>query len=196
MRGKRLWATIRLWLISDAGKRSAFLREKGVFFHFGEGSLFMDRIVPLYPELISIGSNVKIASNVHFVTHDITHIMLNKMPAKTGRGGNGFKEKIGCIEIGDNVFIGSGTRILYDVRIGANCIIGAGSLVSKDIPANSVAVGVPAHVIKTIDEYISKRVEEDDPQITESKEEISQELGEYLWGKFRMKHDSLNYTER
>ena len=56
-------------------------------------------------------------------------------------------EKIGCIDIKDNVFIGSNTTVLYDVRIGSNVVIGAGSLVNKDIPDNSVAAGVPVKVM-------------------------------------------------
>ena len=42
------------------------------------------------------------------------------------------------------------------VRIGNNCIIGTGAIVTRDIPDNSVAVGVPARVIKTADEYLDK----------------------------------------
>ena len=52
------------------------------------------------------------------------------------------------IEIGDNVFIGSGVHILYDTKIGSNVIIGTCSVVTHDIPANSIAVGNPAKVIK------------------------------------------------
>ena len=68
-----------------------------------------------------------------------------------------FKEKIGCIEIGNNVFVGSNTTVLYDVKVGSNVVIGAGSLVNRDIPDNSVAVGVPAKVIGTFDDFIEKR---------------------------------------
>lgn len=56
----------------------------------------------------------------------------------------------------DNVFIGSGTRILYNTRIGSNVIIGSDSLVNKDIPDNSVYAGVPARFICTFDEYVEK----------------------------------------
>lgn len=42
------------------------------------------------------------------------------------------------------------------VKVGNNVIIGAGAIVTKDIPDNSVAVGVPARVIKTTDEYLDK----------------------------------------
>ena len=67
-----------------------------------------------------------------------------------------FIEKIGCIEVMNNVFIGAGTRILYNTRIGNNVIIGADSLVNKDIPDNSVYAGVPARFICTFDEYVKK----------------------------------------
>lgn len=54
------------------------------------------------------------------------------------------------------MFIGSGTRILYNTRIGSNVIIGSDSLVNKDIPDNSVYAGVPARFICTFDEYVEK----------------------------------------
>lgn len=57
------------------------------------------------------------------------------------------------ISIGSYVFIGMGTILLPGVSIGDHCVIGAGSVVSRDIPSGSVAVGVPCRVIKSIDEY-------------------------------------------
>ena len=59
--------------------------------------------------------------------------------------------------IGNNVWIGSGANILPGVSIGDNSIIGAGSVVIKDIPANSVAVGIPAKVIKNLDDKKLKK---------------------------------------
>ena len=90
------------------------------------------------------------ASNVGFVTHDVIHSMLN------AKMGGGFVERVGCIEVMNNVFIGSGTRILYNTRIGNNVIIGSDSLVNKDIPDNSVYAGVPARIICSFDEYLKK----------------------------------------
>ena len=54
------------------------------------------------------------------------------------------------VTIGDSVWIGGGVTICPGVTIGDNCVIGAGSVVVKDIPANSVAVGNPAHVVKKV----------------------------------------------
>ena len=51
--------------------------------------------------------------------------------------------------IGDNVYIAGGAKVLGDVIIGDNCIIGANAVVLIDMPANTMAVGVPAKIIKT-----------------------------------------------
>lgn len=54
------------------------------------------------------------------------------------------------VMIGNNVWIGGSVTILAGVTIGDNCTIGAGSVVTRDIPANSVAVGNPARVVKQV----------------------------------------------
>ncbi len=56
------------------------------------------------------------------------------------------------VTIGNNVWIGGSVTILAGVTIGDNCTIGAGAVVTHNIPANSIAVGNPARVIKTIEE--------------------------------------------
>ena len=55
------------------------------------------------------------------------------------------------VKIGSRVWIGSGSIILPGVTIGDGAVIGAGSVVTKDVPENSVAVGNPARVIKSIE---------------------------------------------
>ena len=64
--------------------------------------------------------------------------------------------KYGTIEIGDWSFVGSGSRIMPGVKIGSHSVIGAGSLVTHDVPDNSVVVGIPARVICTTEEYAEK----------------------------------------
>ena len=102
--------------------------------------------------MISFGNNDHIATGVTFINHDISSFMFQymeqnnmKIPARTGE-----------IVIGDNVFIGAKTIILYDVKIGNNVIIGAGSIVTKDIPDGVVAVGVPCRPIGFFDNYKEK----------------------------------------
>lgn len=63
----------------------------------------------------------------------------------------------GCVEIGDNVFIGMNSIITRNVRIGNNVIIGAGSVVTKDCESDSVYVGNPAHRIMSIEDFAQKR---------------------------------------
>lgn len=50
--------------------------------------------------------------------------------------------------IGNNIYIGTGAKILGDITIGNNVIIGANAVVTHDIPSNSVAVGIPARVVR------------------------------------------------
>ena len=67
---------------------------------------------------------------------------------------NGKKmSKMAQVKIGNNVYIGINALIMPGVKIGNNVIIGAGSIVTHDVPDNSVAVGIPAVVKKNIDEY-------------------------------------------
>lgn len=183
MRGKRMWQTLRLYMILNAAKRTKYYKDKKIFYFMGENCLVMDRKVPLYAKLISIGNNVQIASNVHFNTHDITHRMLNNMEVRSG-GGKKYPEKIGCIEIGDNVFIGSGTSINYNVKIGSNVIIGACSLITKDVPNNSVVAGVPARVISSFEEYLKKRERFDIDYGKFSLESIDEKVCKDIWNKF------------
>ena len=110
----------------------------------------MDRNVPLYSKLIRFHNNIHVASDVKFIVHDVAHTVLMGT-LKAGNGRDCFQEDIGCIEIMDNVFIGSGSIILGNIRIGPNVIIACGSLVNKDVPPNSVIAGVPAKVIGDFD---------------------------------------------
>ncbi|BDZ82316.1 hypothetical protein Lac2_04500 [Claveliimonas bilis] len=58
-----------------------------------------------------------------------------------------FPEKVGYIEIMNNVYIGYNATIMPNVRISENVIVGAGTLISKDLESNGVYVGVPVREI-------------------------------------------------
>lgn len=100
------------------------------------------------PWIITLGNNVHITDDVKFITHDGGTLLFRKRVPDL--------EITKPIVVGDNVYIGNNVIILPGVTIGNNVIIGAGAVVSKSIPDNSVAVGVPARVIKTADEYFEK----------------------------------------
>ena len=100
------------------------------------------------PWLITIGNNVYIGAHCQFITHDGLAVILRKEVPDL--------QLSAPISIGNDVGIGISTLIMPGVKIGNRVIIGAGSVVTRDIPDNSVAAGVPARVIMTTDEYLEK----------------------------------------
>ncbi len=60
------------------------------------------------------------------------------------------EDGVGTVIIGNNVFVGVNAVILRNVRIGDKSVIGAGAVVTADIPANSLVVGNPAKVVRSI----------------------------------------------
>jgi len=92
---------------------------------------------------ITIGNNVAIAQNVVIV--DYNHSIGRK-------SGCYFRkiDEIGEIFIGNNVWIGTGAKILMNVTIGDGAIIGANSVVTKDVPQGKIYVGIPAKEINEI----------------------------------------------
>lgn len=92
---------------------------------------------------VTVGDNVQIAPNVSIYTAG--------HPLHPDSRNSGYEYGI-PITIGDNVWIGGNVVILPGVTIGSNSVIGAGSVVSKDVPEWSVAVGSPCRVVRQITE--------------------------------------------
>ena len=113
---------------------------------------------------LSIGNNVNIEQNVHIVCGSSVRIGNNVSitggvaivdvihPYKDVNDEQKIGSRIQCdgnfVDIGDNVFIGFGSIIMPNVKIGKNSIIGAHSVVNVDVPEFSVAVGNPARIVK------------------------------------------------
>lgn len=119
----------------------SFYCDYGYNIEIGENFYSNHNLVILDPAKVSFGDNVFIGPNCGFYTagHPIDYSLRNKG-----------LEYAKPIYIGSNVWIGGNVTILGGVSIGDNCVIGAGSLVLKDIPANSVAFGNPAKVVRKL----------------------------------------------
>ena len=93
-------------------------------------------------EGIYIGDNTLIGTNCEFFDSDF-----HDLDPEKRLGG---VIKTGKIHVGKNVFIGSNVTVLKGVSIGENTVISNGSIVTRDIPSNVVAAGIPAKVIRPL----------------------------------------------
>ncbi|MGB4653431.1 acyltransferase [Methanothrix sp.] len=101
--------------------------------------VIFDRI---HPDCISIGDYAEIGDRCIISAHSRGTLPLRDKYPRT----------VKPVRIGQGVWIAPGCIIIQGVEIGNNSVIGTGSFVNRSIPANSVAVGVPARVIKKLDE--------------------------------------------
>ena len=99
-------------------------------------------------------------------------------------------ERLGCIEIMDNVYVANNVIIMPDVRINKNCIISAGSVVTGDIPENSVVAGNPAKVIGRFDAYVAFRKLHKGQYVAFKNQELPDELALEQWIKFEKKRNN------
>jgi acetyltransferase-like isoleucine patch superfamily enzyme len=126
----------------------------------------IDKSVTVFTPLhINYGKNTKLGKNI-FVNFDCTFLDLGgiriddnvmlapgvKLLTESHPIASGDRQTLttGTIHIKKNAWIGANAVILPGVTIGENSVIAAGAVVSKDVPGNSVAAGIPAKVIKSI----------------------------------------------
>lgn len=115
----------------------------GTNIRVGSGTFANFGLVALDVAAITIGNDVQIGPNVQLLTptHPVEPV------ARRDKW-----EAAKPITIGDNVWLGGGAIVLPGVSIGDNTVVGAGAVVTKDLPADVIAVGNPAKVIGTIGE--------------------------------------------
>lgn len=101
---------------------------------------------------VTIGKNVMCGPNVTFAT-PLHPLLPEQRNARLQEDGKMADIEYGAsITVGDNCWLASNVTVCPGVTIGNNCVIGAGSVVTHDIPENSLAVGVPAKVLRKITE--------------------------------------------
>jgi maltose O-acetyltransferase len=137
---------LRLKQLLGAVGADTFLRppvyvDYGIHIRIGARTFANYGLVALDVAPISIGDDVQIGPNVQLLTP--THpIAAEPRRAKW--------EAAAPIVIGDNVWLGGGAIVLPGVTIGANTVVGAGAVVTRDLPADVVAVGNPARIIRDV----------------------------------------------
>lgn len=123
--------------------------------HVGKGVTLVSRSGTSFgsePYLITLEDEVRISGAASFITHDGGTWAIRDLEEYKGI------VAFGPIHVGYRTFIGYKATIMPGVNIGKRCIIGAGALVNKDIPDESIAVGVPARVIGNVYDYAKKQM--------------------------------------
>ena len=156
---EKLWAFNQL-SPADAEKKQAYMKEVfaecgdycyielpfhaswgGRHVHFGTGIYVNFNVTMIDDGHIYVGNRVLIGPNVILTTAN------HPLDPELRRYEMQYNREI---HIEENVWIGAGSIILSGVHIGKNSVIGAGSIVTRDIPANVLAVGNPCHVVREI----------------------------------------------
>src|ERR1041385_4289336 len=112
---------------------AAYLKRRGVLHSIGDYCYIQTNVTFTDPKYVRLGNNVRMSGCILF-GHDGSVNMINRA--------FGLKlDRVGKIDVRDNVFIGHGAIILPGVTIGPNAIIAAGTIVSRDVPPDSVVAG-------------------------------------------------------
>lgn len=118
-----------------------FFCDHGNGIRIGERSFINYNCTILDGAFVTIGDDVKIGPNCQIYTPQHPQHYLQR---------RGTRETSYPVTIGDDTWLGGGVVVCPGVTIGKRCIIGAGSVVTRDIPDDSMAVGVPARVIRSL----------------------------------------------
>lgn len=126
-----------------------YIKHHNLFYSMGEKcSIIPGTQLGEDAKYIRLGDNVRLASCV-LLAHDGVINML-------GEAYDIKLEAVGKIDIGNNVFIGHGAKVMRGVTIGNNCVVAAGAIVVKDVLPNSVVGGVPATRICSTEELLER----------------------------------------
>lgn len=177
----RLYHSLRLLFIRSAFKKAEYLKKHDILGGIGDNCKWGPWLLPIYPKLIKIHNNVVVHKKALLVPHDVLNRFLNNAYPDSDFG---HYEKVGCIELMDNVYIAANVTVMANVRVNENCIVSAGSVVASDIPANSLASGIPAKPVGRFDMFVALRKMAKNQTVVFKNQYLPDEMVISEWEKF------------
>ena len=132
----------------DGYEYAEYLKKWGNLYSIGEDCSIRTYTNIADPYLTRLGNNVQL-SKCSLFGHDGSIAFLNKAYGKK-------LDRVGKIDIRDNVYIGHGAIVLPGVTIGPNALVAAGAVVTKDVPSDAIVAGSPAKVIGSVEKLVEK----------------------------------------
>lgn len=168
------------WVLCH-GDAVRYLRRQGM--RIGPHAALLTRVENFgtEPWLVELGARVSVAAGAVFVTHDgASRVFRERIP-----GGSAYGNAFAPIRVGDDSMIGLYAILMPGVTVGPRSIVGAGSLVTRDVPPDTVVGGSPARVLCSVEQYERRYRERMIPGLSSDRAELRRQLTRRFWGEER-----------